>query len=171
VTTTLSIAGGLVPFLVSMLIAGPLAEEPGWRGTAYPRLRASLGSLRAGLLLDVVWAVWHLPLFFISGTVQADFGPLSWSGLLFLLSVIPMALLTGYAYEKAGVAASTVVHFAVNTTIAVLTVKSPITLALMVAVQLVVAIPLVARLRDRREVPPIPVDSDTRPAVTSPIRG
>ncbi|HUR04904.1 MAG TPA: CPBP family intramembrane glutamic endopeptidase, partial [Nonomuraea sp.] len=54
--------GGPVPFVVSMLIAGPLAEEPGWRGTAYPRLRASMSRLRAGLLLGVVWAVWHLPL-------------------------------------------------------------------------------------------------------------
>ncbi|MFJ9027413.1 CPBP family intramembrane glutamic endopeptidase [Streptomyces sp. NPDC102274] len=59
----LSAVGGIVPFFVSMLIAGPLAEEPGRRGTAYPRLRASMSRLQAGLLLGAVWAVWHLPLF------------------------------------------------------------------------------------------------------------
>jgi membrane protease YdiL (CAAX protease family) len=141
--------GGPGPFIVSMLIAGPLAEEPGWRGTAYPRLRASMSRLQAGLLLGVVWAVWHLPLFFISGTVQAGFGLISWSGLLFTLSVIPMALLTGYAYERAGVAASVAVHFGVNATLALLGVNSPITLAFILAVQIIVAITLLATRRDR----------------------
>jgi membrane protease YdiL (CAAX protease family) len=142
--------GGPVPFFVSMLIAGPLAEEPGWRGTAYPRLRASLSCFQAGLVLGVAWAVWHLPLFFIPGTVQAEFGLISWSGLLFTLNVIPMALLTGYAYERAGVAASIAVHFGVNTTIALLGISSPMTQAFMVVVQFIVAITLLAWQRDRR---------------------
>ena len=147
--TLIATLGGPVPFLISMLIAGPLAEEPGWRGTAYPRLRASLSPLRAGLLLGVVWAIWHVPLFYIHGTVQAGFGLISWSGLLFTLSVIPMALLTGYAYERAGVPASIAVHLGVNATVALLTVKSPITLACILAVQIVVAIPLLASRSDR----------------------
>lgn len=137
--------GGPVPFLVSMLIAGPLAEEPGWRGTAYPRLRGSMTRLQAGLLLGVVWAVWHVPLFFISGTVQAAFGLISWSGLLFTLSVIPMALLTGYAYERGGVPASVAVHFGVNTTVALLTINAPVTQALVLAVQAIVGFGLLSR--------------------------
>ena len=148
-------AGGPVPFFVSMLVAGPLAEEPGWRGTAYPRLRASMSSLQAGLLLGVVWAVWHLPLFFISGTVQAAFGLVSWSGLLFVLSVIPMALLTCYAYERAGVAASIAVHLGVNATIALLSVNSPITQAFILVVQFLVAITLLARQRVRQAARPV----------------
>jgi membrane protease YdiL (CAAX protease family) len=130
--------GGPVPFLISMVIGGPLAEEPGWRGTAYPRLLATMSRLRAGLLLGVAWAVWHLPLFFIGGTVQSELGLFSWSGLLFTLSVLPMALLTGYAYERAGVVAAIAVHFGVNATVAVLTVKSPVTQAFVLAVQVVV---------------------------------
>ncbi|WP_426503535.1 CPBP family intramembrane glutamic endopeptidase [Dactylosporangium sp. McL0621] len=142
-------AGGPAPFLISMLIAGPLAEEPGWRGTAYPRLRASMNRPRAGLLLGAVWAVWHLPLFFITGTVQHDLGLISWSGLMFTLSVFPMALLTGYAYERAGVVAAMAVHFGVNTTIALLSVKSPVTQACIVAIQLIAAIALLACQRTR----------------------
>ncbi|HEV7973464.1 CPBP family intramembrane glutamic endopeptidase [Amycolatopsis sp.] len=151
-------AGGLAPFLVSMLIAGPVAEEPGWRGTAYPRLRASMNRFQAGLVLGVVWAIWHLPLFFIPGTVQAAFGLFSWSGLLFTLSVIPMALLTGYAYERAGVAASIAVHFGVNTTIALLTVNAPVTQAFIFGVQIIVAVTLIALQRDRRPAPPVYVE-------------
>jgi membrane protease YdiL (CAAX protease family) len=158
--------GGPVPFFISMLIAGPLAEEPGWRGTAYPRLRASMSRLHAGLLLGVVWAVWHLPLFFITGTVQAGFGLISWSGLLFSLSVIPMALLTGYAYERAGIAASIAVHFGVNTTIALLGISSPTTQAFIVAVQIIVAVTLLAGQRDRRADLPVHVDPHPRQVVT-----
>jgi membrane protease YdiL (CAAX protease family) len=140
-------AGGPVPFFVGMLIGGPLAEEPGWRGTAYPRLRASMNRLQAGLLLGVVWAIWHLPLFYVHGTVQAGFGLISWSGLLFMLNVIPMALLTCYAYERAGVVASIAVHLAVNATLALLTVSSPITLVSIIAVQTVVVLALLAGQR------------------------
>ncbi|MGW1507425.1 CPBP family intramembrane glutamic endopeptidase [Streptomyces mirabilis] len=61
-----------MPFFVGMLVAGPLSEEPGWRGTAYPRMRASLCRLQAGLLLGAVWAVWHVPLFFVRGTLQME---------------------------------------------------------------------------------------------------
>jgi membrane protease YdiL (CAAX protease family) len=144
-------AGGLAPFLVSMLIGGPVAEEPGWRGTAYPRLRASMGRFPAGLVLGVVWAIWHLPLFFIPGTIQAKFGLFSLSGLLFTLSVIPMALLTGYAYERAGVAASIAVHFGVNTTIALLTVTAPATQAFVLGVQVIVLIVLIAPAGYKRD--------------------
>ncbi|MBE1486086.1 CPBP family intramembrane glutamic endopeptidase [Plantactinospora soyae] len=152
--------GGPVPFFISMLIGGPLAEEPGWRGTAYPRLRASMSRLQVGLLMGAAWAVWHLPLFFIPGTIHAEFGLISWNGLLFSVNVIPMALLIGYAYERAGVLAAIAVHFGVNTTIALLGVKSPMTLAFIVAVQVIVALTLLASYRDRRPELPVQVDAD-----------
>ncbi|MFD4640772.1 CPBP family intramembrane glutamic endopeptidase [Lentzea sp. NPDC058436] len=138
-------AGGAAPFFISMLVAGPLAEEPGWRGTAYPRLLATTGGVQASLILGAAWATWHLPLFFVTGTVQSSFGLLSWSGLLFSLSVFPMALLTGLAYELGGVPAAVTVHFGVNATAAVLTAYSPTTQAVVLAVQLMVAVPLALR--------------------------
>ena len=128
-------AGGPVGFLIAMLIGGPLPEEPGWRGTAYPRLRARMGRPATVLVLGTVWAVWHLPLFFIPGTVQAGFGLTSWSGLLFFLTFVPMTVLTGFAYERAGVAGSIAVHFGFNATIALLTAGSPIVQALTIVIQ------------------------------------
>ncbi len=46
-----------VPFI------GGAWEEPGWRGYALPRLLASLSPMTGSLVLGVVWAVWHVPLF------------------------------------------------------------------------------------------------------------
>jgi membrane protease YdiL (CAAX protease family) len=139
-----ALSGGPVAFLISSLIGGPLPEEPGWRGTAYPRLRAKMGRTSASLLLGVVWSVWHLPLFFIPGTVQAGFGLASWVGLFFFLSVVPMSVLTCVAYERAGVVGSIVTHLAVNATLALLTVNSAVAMACIVVALSVLALLLLA---------------------------
>ncbi|MCZ9354597.1 CPBP family intramembrane metalloprotease [Streptomyces mutabilis] len=136
--------GGPAAFLMSMLVSGPLSEEPGWRGTAYPRMRATTGRLRIGVTLGVTWAVWHLPLFLVDGTVQNDLGLATPSGLLFAVSNIPMAMLVTCAYERAGVVASIAVHFAVNTTMVLLSVTSPVTQALIIGVQTIAVVLLMA---------------------------
>jgi CAAX protease family protein len=53
--------------LVAWIFGGPLGEEIGWRGYALPRLTQRFGASLASVLLGLVWACWHLPLFFLSG--------------------------------------------------------------------------------------------------------
>jgi membrane protease YdiL (CAAX protease family) len=52
----------------STLIGGQAGEEIGWRGYALPRLTERFGLAWASLILGVIWASWHLPLFFVPGT-------------------------------------------------------------------------------------------------------
>ena len=52
-------------FLVNPL-GGPLGEEPGWRGFALPRMLRTQNAIVASLVLGVIWAAWHLPLFVTS---------------------------------------------------------------------------------------------------------
>jgi len=52
-----------VPALILQMVTTGLAEEPGWRDFALPRLQSRFGPLRASLLLGPLWAAWHLPLF------------------------------------------------------------------------------------------------------------
>ena len=53
----------LLSLFVYVLFHGPLAEEPGWRGFALPRLQSLHGPLVGTLILGPLWALWHLPLF------------------------------------------------------------------------------------------------------------
>ena len=74
-------------FLGFVLLFGGGFEEPGWRGYLLPVLRAEYSALTSALLVGVVWAVWHLPLFFIPGSVQQEISP----G-LYLLQIIALSV-------------------------------------------------------------------------------
>jgi membrane protease YdiL (CAAX protease family) len=57
-------------FVMYALVSGPLGEELGWRGFALPRMLGRFanhpsGALIASLLLGVIHAAWHLPLFLV----------------------------------------------------------------------------------------------------------
>lgn len=75
--------------------AGALGEEPGWRGYALPRLLSLMSARAAAILLGFVWAVWHLPAFFL--------GSLSQSGIVFVpyvLNVMAFSVLMTLIYVR-----------------------------------------------------------------------
>lgn len=60
---------GLLPLFLVLALTDGLGEELGWRGFALPRLLRRCGPVVASLLLGVVWAVWHAPLYWTSGVM------------------------------------------------------------------------------------------------------
>jgi membrane protease YdiL (CAAX protease family) len=59
--------------LTAALMTGIL-EELGWTGFAIPRLRRWYGVLTTGLLVGVIWSVWHFPLFWESNSFAGALG-------------------------------------------------------------------------------------------------
>ena len=56
---------------ISILFVGGGFEEFGWRGWLYPELRKRWNPFVVGIFIGVIHALWHLPLHFLEGTVQA----------------------------------------------------------------------------------------------------
>jgi membrane protease YdiL (CAAX protease family) len=56
--------------LLSLVYAGPLTEEFGWRGFATRELLPRLGSLKVSIVVGTIWSVWHYPLLFLNGQYE-----------------------------------------------------------------------------------------------------
>lgn len=88
-------------------------EEIGWRGYALPRLAERIGLAPASLLLGVLWATWHLPLFFLPG---ADTSGQSFP--LYLSQVTALSVAMAWLYWKTGgsLLLVMILHAAINNT-------------------------------------------------------
>ncbi len=85
----------LLPVLGFMLVLCPV-EEFGWRGLALPVLQRHMAPLWAGLLLGVVWGVWHLPAFLLSGTPQG-----AWAFTPFLAGAVAVSVIVTPLFNSA----------------------------------------------------------------------
>ena len=76
-------------FLPITLIGGGL-EEAGWRYILQPELDKKFGFILSSIIVAPIWAVWHLPLFFIQGVLQygTNFG-------LFAIGIIGSTFVLG----------------------------------------------------------------------------
>ena len=64
-----------LPILLVLCLTDGLGEETGWRGFLLPRQLQHLNRLAASCLLGVIWALWHLPLFWTEGAALAGSSP------------------------------------------------------------------------------------------------
>jgi membrane protease YdiL (CAAX protease family) len=96
------------PALVQGLFLLGTMEEFGWRGVAQPLLQRKLAPFWAGLIVGIIWATWHLPVFLFGGGVQYSAWPVvPFYGGVIALSIIltPMfnssrgSLLIAYLYH------------------------------------------------------------------------
>jgi membrane protease YdiL (CAAX protease family) len=81
---------------VYVLILGGGQEEPGWRGFALDRLLGRMNGLQASLLLGLVWAAWHIPLFFTRASAQTGL-PFLW----YVLHTVAVAIIFTWLYRSA----------------------------------------------------------------------
>ncbi len=56
--------------ILPLIILGPLSEEIGWRGYLQKQVLKITTPLRSSFIIGIIWALWHLPLFYIIGTTQ-----------------------------------------------------------------------------------------------------
>lgn len=143
--------GGSLAVVGFTLVTGPLSEEFGWRGYAQPRLRRMLPPAMTALLLGLAWGMWHLPLFLLRGTSQSELGLLSWRGLLFFVTFVPLSYTIWTVTERlqGGVAAAVLVHAASNGADGLFPAPSTAGAVIATATTAAIAIILYALLRTR----------------------
>jgi CAAX protease family protein len=87
------------------LFQGPLAEELGWRGFLLPRLLDKFSPLESSAILGLVWAVWHINVFF---------SPIStWA--LFAASTVALSILMTvmFLHTRGSVLLAIVMHWSI----------------------------------------------------------
>ncbi len=84
----------VIPVFMLVLFFSVLGEEIGWRGYALPWLQKRFNALGSSLILGLIWALWHLPLFWLPGDFHEQL-PLIW----FLLQTVSITVLYTWVYN------------------------------------------------------------------------
>lgn len=88
--------GELIALIAFMLVLGPI-EEFGWRGYALPLLQRKMAPIWASIILGAIWGLWHLPAFFLGGTLHSG-----WDFLPFFLGAIAVSVIVTPFFNAAG---------------------------------------------------------------------
>lgn len=89
-------------------------EEIGWRGFALPSLQGKYHPLLASVILGILWGGWHLPWFWIEGSVQQ-----SMSVPFFILATVGYSIIYTWIYNgtRGSLLMMCLLHAANNTTV------------------------------------------------------
>jgi membrane protease YdiL (CAAX protease family) len=146
---------GVVGVAVLVLLVNGYGEETGWRGFALPLLQRRFPPLAAMLVVAVLWAGWHLPMFLVVNNFRG-FSAGTVVGWLFGLAAGSIVL--GWLYNRSGgsVALVAVWHACFNMVSATAAgsglVPAIVTTVVMVQAVVLVVVELVARHRGRASV-------------------
>lgn len=86
--------GQVLGITIFMLFLGPV-EEFGWRGFLLPLMQRIMTPALAGLIIGFLWAVWHIPAFFLDGAPHT-----AWSMFPFIIGVTSVGVIMAVAYNK-----------------------------------------------------------------------
>jgi hypothetical protein len=100
-------------FLSILVMGGPLIEEIGWRGYLQPRVNERYRVIMAGLIVGVIWAIWHFPLFLVREMFHHNL-PLD----QFFITAVLMSVIMNFFLVKAqsGIWPALVLHTFMNLT-------------------------------------------------------
>lgn len=109
------VATPLVMFTTAQIVTntGPLGEELGWRGYALPRLLSRWSPAVSGLVIGLVWTLWHVPAFLFSGIVGVSLNSLGW----YALGTVGLSWLMTWLFLRSRgsvLIAGVLPHFAIN---------------------------------------------------------
>lgn len=93
--------GWAIMGLIIPLLLAPIIEELGWRGYGVDSLRSYVNLFTTSVIFGLLWALWHLPAFFVEGFYQNQLWHQSKLYVLnFFVSVFVLAFFMNWVYFK-----------------------------------------------------------------------
>jgi membrane protease YdiL (CAAX protease family) len=99
-----------------ILLIGVLGEELGWRGYVLDLLQKKWSAFISSLFIGVGWALWHLPLFFMSGSYQNKLEIGGFSFWIFMADLLPISIIMTWIYNNTqrSTLSAVLFHFMIN---------------------------------------------------------
>lgn len=98
--------GALLLSGIGMGVIGGFVEELGWTGFAIPRLRVRHSVFTTGLVVGVLWGMWHmLQMWWVGGTSLGGLSPSLFLPLYFLLAIATLTafrIIMVWVYDHTG---------------------------------------------------------------------
>ncbi len=106
---------GYLPLLIVQFFTTAVAEEPGWRDFALPRLQRRHGPTLGTVVLGVLWGMWHLPLYLTHWGGWPDV--VWWQPVEFVVACVPLSLAMTWVFNRTGESLPMVMimHASINT--------------------------------------------------------
>ncbi|WP_203897047.1 CPBP family intramembrane glutamic endopeptidase [Virgisporangium aliadipatigenens] len=109
---SLGVLAAYLPLLVLQFLTTGVAEEPGWRDFAQPRLQARYGPLAGSLILGPLWGAWHLPLFL---TEWAGWPDVDWAmAAEFIGGAVLLSVVMTWVFNRTGESLPLIMLFHAN---------------------------------------------------------
>ena len=149
-------AAGFGALLAMVLVINGYGEEVGWRGFAWARLRERHSMAEAAALLGIVWAGWHLPVFWLDTGMRN----LEWFVIPgWIIGLMAGAVVLGWLYEQAGSSLLMVAIFHTLLNVASATLATEGLPAAVTTMAVIIwAIVILRRERSRPEPGPYPLE-------------
>jgi membrane protease YdiL (CAAX protease family) len=81
------------------IVSSPIFEEIGWTGFVTPELRKRFSLLTTGVVMGLLWGLWHFPIFSASGRASAPLPPAAFTLVLLFTWLIPYRVLIVWLYD------------------------------------------------------------------------
>lgn len=140
----------LIAMLFFQQFLSLFGEEVGWRGYLLPKLLETKRWVTSSLIIGFIWAIWHLPLFFIQGRTQVDI-PVLWYFIDLIASTVFFTWI--FLNTRGSVFIATLLHASINTSTVLLPIlpiavgnESPFLIG--VCLKVVICIVLIVLKRD-----------------------
>jgi membrane protease YdiL (CAAX protease family) len=108
------------------ILAASFFEETGWTGFVIPQFRQRRGIIGTGVIIGLLWGLWHLPIFSSSASSSTLVSPALYLAVLLFSWLVPYRVLMVWVYDQTkSLLLAMAMHLAIDFDVVVLIPHDP----------------------------------------------